>query len=474
MGGIIKKYSADSLDSSMIPEILLEIIDGINKHKGKCYLIGGALLDLMEGKEAKDYDIEVYNLSYNKLMDILSDYCNPVLRGKKFCVIKFRRQGIDYDFSIPRLNNDIGLDDDIDMDLIPKIYPKKAAERRDVTINSMYLKLPGMKLSDPYNGLEDLNKGVIKHISDKSLYDPRVVLRIMHILARRGEKVDKDTIEVCKSLVDEYKNIPIQKVFNEWTKLLMKADKPSKGLEFLIDCNWIKNYPELDILRETEQNLDWHPEGNVWNHTMMVVDNAAILRDKIYYTWQLAFMFGALLHDVGKVNATADDLTAYGHDKEGIDIAKKFMNRISRNSKLKKKVISIVRYHMKPSGLYKSKGGIKGWRRLNNNLRLDVAGYFSLADHAGRGGNSLDDKYVPFEKCLELYERFGEGEKKIEDGGIEPLLQGRDFVKMGYKPGTEFGILLKEAYEIQINEKIEDKDLLLNKIDLSSLKIKKK
>ena len=221
--------------------------------------------------------------------------------GKAFGVLKTVIQDIEIDLSVPRRENKVGIGHKgFEVELDMAMTPLEAGRRRDLTINSMYLNMHNGELVDPFNGLDDLQNGILRATDYNTFVeDP-----------------------LREKMTDEFYELPAERVFSEWEKLLLKADKPSMGLQFLRDCGWLKHFPELNDLIGCPQNPIWHPEGDVWVHTCMVIDQAAKLRDQLPNSdWRLAFMFGALLHDVGKPSTTTPDLRAYGHDAAGVPIA---------------------------------------------------------------------------------------------------------------------------------------------------------
>jgi len=443
----------------ILPIKLREIVYDIAKAGGGSYLVGGAVIDILKGRELKDWDIEVYRVSLKELESILTGHGKPNLVGKSFGIIKIRIDEIEYDFSIPRKENRAGVGHkDFDIELVPFVTHKEAAERRDLTINALFYNLMDGTFKDPYNGMSDLEFGVLRHVSDKFTEDPLRVLRIMQLLPRKGNRVAAKTIELCKSLSPEFPSLVKERVFEEWNKL-MRSDKPSRGLYFLVACDWIKWFPDLDALRETGQNPKHHPEGNVWIHTMAVLDNAAKLRAEIPENWQLAYMYGALLHDIGKPSTTLEDFTAHGHESVGEAIATEFMRKLTDDKDLIEKTASIVGNHMRPWNLTSGGGKRSAWKRLHNDIPLNIIGMMSKADKAGVGGYSLSDKHVPSEKCFEMFESFGATEERIQ-----PVLMGRHLIEAGAEPGLQFGDILRRAYAIQIEEGIEDKEVLMKRV----------
>jgi len=437
-----------------------DFLKAIQNEGGRALLIGGAVIDRIQGREVKDWDIEIYNLNYSQIKAILEDLHYPVNSvGKSFGVIKTVMDDIDFDLSIPRKENKIGVGHkDFEIETNPYLSPREAALRRDLTINSISIDLVSNEIIDPFNGLEDLEEGRIKATNpDTFVEDPLRVLRIMQLLPRKAKFVDAETLELCRSIVDEYKYLPKERVFEEFKKLLLKAKKPSVGMKFLRDSGWIIHFPELEALIGCEQNPEWHAEGDVWNHTMLVIDNAAAVRDNIDEKYRLAFMFAALLHDVGKPSTTTPDLTSYGHDIAGEPISRNFMHRITNQKDLTDIVAKLVRHHMAAGNLHRGNAKDAAWKRLHNNIRLDLLGWVSKCDSCGRPNRSLSDPHPVSEKCFTYFKAFGEKR-------IEPLIYGRDLINRGLQPSPAFGVLINKAYEIQIENNIESKELLLDLI----------
>lgn len=428
---------------------------------GKSYLIGGAVIDSILGNDIKDWDVEVYGLSLADIESALTkNSLNADMVGASFGIIKTQYDGLDIDISIPRKENRIGKGHrGFDVEFDPCMTPKEAGLRRDLTINSMYMDIETGEIVDPFGGMKDLQNGVIRATnSDTFVEDPLRVLRIMQLLPRKGKVVDSDTVDLCRSIVDEFAYLPKERVFEEFSKLLTKASRPSLGLEFLKNSGWIVHFPELENLIGCEQNPEWHPEGDVWNHTLAVVDYAASLRDSLPKEWRLAYMFGCLLHDVGKVAVTATDLTSNGHDTAGGPLAYAFMTRLTNNTQLIDRVVSIVVNHMTCGQLAMQGSKIAAYKRLHNRLRLDVAAMVSKADSCSRYVNSgTVIEHLPSKLAMQYFNEFG-------TETIKPVLMGRHLVEAGLKPGIKFKQLLNEAYEMQIEYNINEPTVLLQMV----------
>lgn len=429
-------------------KLFQNLLNVIEQQGGIAMLIGGAVIDNIKKLPLKDIDVEVYGLSYAQLVNLIEELNMPCnLVGKSFGVIKTTINHVEFDISIPRRENKKGIGHKgFEIELDEQMTPSEAGKRRDLTINSMYQNLHNDDIIDPFNGLKDLEKGIIRATDNETFReDPLRVLRIMQLLPRKGKKVTKKTMELCQSMVNMFAELPNERVFVEWEKLLLKADKPSIGLEFLKESGWLVHFPELNNLIDCPQNPIWHPEGDVWVHTKMVLDNAVKLRYLVPEEWKLAFMFGAMLHDVGKPITTTPDLKSHGHDTAGIKISEDFLRRITNDKTLINKVTTIVGLHMRPGQLYNSQAKEGAWKRLHNKCRLDVLGWQSMADSAGRTGRDVVlDEHKVSKKCFELFEKFGKSK-------IQPLIQGRDLIALGLKPSKTFKYILNECYEKQLN-----------------------
>lgn len=442
-----------------LPLSLISIVSAIKLAGGRAMLIGGGVIDSLKGLPIKDWDVEVYNISIGKLEELLAGFGQPNLVGKAFGIIKLSVDDIDYDFSVPRRENRVGVGHTaFTVELDDALTPREAGLRRDLTINSMYMDLHTMELVDPFNGLKDLFFGCIRATCPSTFVeDPLRVLRIMQLLPRKGEYVSNSTMELCRSMVDECQHLPAERVFEEFKKLLLKADKPSIGLEFLRECGWLTHFPELYSLINCKQNPEHHPEGDAWVHTLWCVDNAAQLKHLVPVEWQLPFMLGALCHDLGKPLSTdPDTLTAYGHDALGEEPTRMFLSRITRETELIERVVMLVTQHMMPGQLHRGEAGIASWKRLHNKCRLDVLGQLSKADSCARPNRSFDEHPVS-EACFKHFNTFGETV-------IKPIVLGRHLIQKGIAPGPQFGKILKLAYDYQIETGEEDVCVILSNV----------
>ena len=390
------------IDLSQLPGAVKRSASKIALAGGRALLVGGAVIDLLEGREAKDWDLEVFGLSYSKLEEIFSD-ANPKTVGRQFGVLKINFGDVDLDLNVPRRDNKVGTGHTgFEVECDPSMSLKEAALRRDFSIDSAAVEIYTGELHDFFGGMADLQQGCLRAV-DAALFveDPLRALRAMQLLARKATFVDESTMHLIRGMSDTFPELAPERVHVEWQKLLLKADKPSVGLNFLRESGWLKWFPELEALIGCEQNPDWHPEGDVWVHSLLVMDAAAEVRHNVPERFQEALLFGTLLHDVGKPEKTvtpemvaADEApasmlwTAHGHDKAGEAPAVTFMERMTNNKKLIRMVEAIVGLHMQPHNLRAGEAKQGGYLRLHKKLEavgadLSLIGYMCQCDACG-------------------------------------------------------------------------------------------
>tara|TARA_Y100000310_G_scaffold338162_1_gene427069 strand:+ start:114 stop:1586 length:1473 start_codon:yes stop_codon:yes gene_type:complete len=466
-----------------IPPQVNKVKQAIVAAGGTVFLVGGAVVDAIQGKAPKDWDLEVFGLSLNDLERTLGDF-SPKMCGAAFGIIKLSAEkcgGVDIDVSVPRRDNKTGTGHKgFEVVFDPRMSVPEACRRRDMTWNAMALNLNNFELIDPFGGYNDLVNGILRP-TDKVLFvqDPLRLYRAMQLLPRKAKTLAPGFMHLLQSMVPSLKELPQERIFEEFNKLLMKSDKPSIGLQLLKDTGAMKVYfPELEALEETLQNPEHHPEGDVWIHTKCTIDNAAQVRDNVDPEWQLPFMYGTGCHDLGKAvedvtctqqmideehprivelvtrakgKKTAQDFlfTAYGHDQAGMDPMEGFMRKLTNNKKLIARTRTIVGEHMQPFYLASNKNTKESaWKRLHKKLRLDVLGWVTKCDCCGNLHTKIGDPDLEEVNSQACFDRFGD----FGPEPIAPLLKGKDLIEAGIKGGPLMGQALKAAHEAQLED----------------------
>ena len=435
-------------------DAVIEIARTVRSAGGRALLVGGCVRDSLLGRQnVKDYDLEVFGLPAERLQALLGERFRLDLVGLAFGVLKIH--GHDIDVSLPRRESKQGSGHKgflVDSD--PGLSVREAAERRDFTVNAIYCDPLDGSYEDPWHGREDLENGILRHVSGKFAEDPLRVLRGMQFVARFGLAPAPETVEMCRGMTIE--GLPPERLFEEWRKLILKGVDMSAGLAFLRDTGWVRYFPELKRLIGCSQDPEWHPEGDVWNHTCCCMDAFAAERH-LYRSDHDNLIVGlaVLCHDFGKpfcshYDSVRGKIRSLGHDVAGVEPTLAFLKRLTNESSILKEVPPLVRNHMAPYAMWKGKAGASAIRRLSLKVgSIERLIRVCAADSTGRPPFPAESESL---KWLE-----GEADKlRVKDSAPRPILLGRDLIALGLKPGRRFGEILKECFEAQLDGAFSD------------------
>jgi len=381
-----------------IPKRLLQITEDIRSAGGRVFLVGGFVRDSLLGTlgEVRDFDIEVYRISQEKLLSILSNHGKPNLIGKAFGVVHLSRQNIHYDFSFPRTESKTGSGHRaFDVQTDPNLSFEVAAKRRDFTINAMGMELPDLELVDPYNGCEDLENKILRHVSEAFAEDSLRVLRAVQFAARFELKAAQETIELCKTL--SLNDLSRERIEEEFRKWLLKGVKPSYGLEFFCEVGLQKMFSEISL------------KGNLGD----ILDSLAKHRNNLNQQEAEILMFAGLLCLPGA---------------KPIDFLKKW---IPVNILLKKVPALLNSLSMLNMNLCKCSlkaGGLKLPVMLKSAIENDA----ELYENAQKAGIEMG----------------------IWEKAPEPFITGQMLLDMGFKPGPNIGKIIKRVFEKQLDGEV--------------------
>lgn len=434
----------------------------VKRAGGRALLVGGCVRDELFGRSPKDFDIECFGISAADLQAALAGKFELDLVGISFGVIKLKH--LEIDVAMPRRETKLGLGHRaFEMEYDPTLTIEEASARRDFTVNAIYKDPLTNEILDPWNGRADLRNRILRHVSPHFTEDPLRVLRGMQFVARFDLDPAPETIEICRGMTPE--GLASERLFGEWAKLLTEGVKISKGLNFLKDVGWTQYYPELERLIGCRQDPEWHPEGDVWNHTCCCLDAfAASRRQNCRLTElptdrtrdeDLIVGLAVLCHDFGKPACTSYDpvkkrIRSLGHDEEGVEPTLSFLRRLTNEERLLKEVPPLVRLHMRPFAMWRDKSSDGAIRRLAAKVvRIDRLIRVAAADDAGRP--PFPSEPGPLKWLAEQAERL-----RVADSAPKPIVQGRDLIALGMKPGVGFGRILKAAYEAQLDGKFTD------------------
>lgn len=415
-----------------------DIAAAVAEAGGRAYYVGGFVRDGVLGIACEDIDIEVYGLEPEGLREVLAGFGEVYDKGAAFGILGLR--GSEIDIAMPRTERRTGDGHrDFEISVDPFLKPEEACRRRDFTINAMLQDVLSGEIIDLYGGREDLRGGVIRCVEPAGFAEDALrVLRAAQFAARMDGHVEEKTRALCREM-DLHCLMPAR-VFAEMEKALLRAERPSIFFRELREMDHLKEFfPEFAQTIGLEQNPRFHPEGDVFEHTMLVLDAAAQLRERA--EWPLAFMLAALLHDLGKVVATEvqEDgrITAYGHEVLGLDMVEAQLRRFTGQEKLIACVLNHTELHMRPNMLAGANSKKRKTRQLfDKSLCPNDLILISRADASGK----LDEPYNE-ENEIWLRERLKDYHQCLK----RPMVTGKDLIEAGLRPGEGFAELIQRA-----------------------------
>ena len=422
-------------------KLSIDIAHAVHKNGGRAMYVGGMIRDEFLGLTSKDIDLEIYGITPDTLKCILSKFGKIQQKGTSFGVYGIEHSNID--IAMPRREHKIGTKHtDFDVSIDPFMSFHDATIRRDLTINAMMKDVITGEIIDLWNGQDDLRNKTIKHINTATFAeDPLRVFRVAQFSARFDAKIAEETLQLCRNI--DVTTVTKERIFEELSKALLKSERPSIFFTSLRQMDHLKEFfPELQACINTPQNPKYHPEGNVFEHTMLVLDYASQLKNQAKEP--LFFMLSALFHDIGKPIATTtkDDGTiiSYEHDTEGVPVCEKQLLRITNNTKLIKYVTNMVLMHMRPNKLAMDKSCKKKTREMfDNSVCPEDLILLSKADDMGR-------KNAHYNKEQEIFlrDRLNDYYQTIK----QPMITGQDLINAGLTPGPNFSEILKRGRKL--------------------------
>jgi tRNA nucleotidyltransferase (CCA-adding enzyme) len=443
----------DDRSVSMSLDVARRIAQAAGNAGGRALIVGGWVRDRLLGKPTKDVDVEVFGIPADRLRELLERIGPVNTVGESFTVYKVA--GVDV--SLPRQESKTGRGHrGFAVTGDPALSIPEAARRRDFTINAILWDPLSEQYIDPYGGQADLlDRRLLRAVDPRTFGDDSLrVLRGVQFAARFDLKMADETKALCRTIPLD--DLPAERVWGEIEKLLLLAERPSIGFELALDLGVIdKLFPELRALVGCPQEPEWHPEGDVWVHTLMVVDQARMRIDDLPRPQQIALMLGAVCHDVGKPATTAvvdGRIRSIDHEAQGVAPATALLDRINVHTfdgyDVRREVLGMVAHHLKPGEFWKTRDKISdgAFRRLAAKVDLELLARVAKSDCLGRTGR-FDCSAMDW--FLERAHGLG-----VEHAPPAPLLLGRHLLALGLSPGPRIGEILKAVYERQLDGEI--------------------
>ncbi len=428
------------------------IAEAVSAHGGHALIVGGWVRDRLMGRPSKDVDIEVYGIAAGDLRSLLERFGPVNVVGESFTVYKVA----EIDVALPRRESKTGRGHKgFSVTGDPALTPADAARRRDFTVNAIAWDPLTGDYIDPHHGRDDLHARVLRAVDPRTFADDSLrVLRAIQFSARFEFALDPGTAEICRRIPLD--DLPAERVWGEMEKLLLQAERPSIGFALALELGVLDRlFPEIQALVGCPQEPEWHPEGDVWVHTLMVIDQARRRIADLERPQQITVMLGAVLHDLGKPPTTAvidGRIRSMDHEQAGVDPAAAVLDRLNIHTMsgydVRAHVLGIVAHHLKPLSFSKTDppAGPGAFRRLAQKVDLELLARVAESDCMGRTGG-FDCSGIDWFR--ERARALG-----VEHAPPEPLVKGRHLLALGIAPGPSMGELLRRIYERQLDGEV--------------------
>ncbi len=435
-------------------QLATQIVKKLVKSGFIAYFAGGCVRDLIMKQSAEDYDIAT-TASPDQIIQLF-DKTIPV--GKQFGVIIVVAEGHQYE--VATFRNEGPYRDGRHPEKVIFTTPEEDAKRRDFTVNGLFYDPVKREIIDFVHGREDIGSKLIRTIGnpEERFEEDRLrMLRAIRFAANLGFKIESQTWETIKRLKSKINSVSQERIRDELVKMFTRPNA-GLGLELLSKSGLLAEIlPEIEVMKGVQQPPEHHPEGDVFIHTKM-------LMDQLDHP-SVVLAFGALLHDVGKPNTYSDEggkIHFYNHPHVGAEIAEKLLTRLRFSNREIADILSCVENHMKFASVREMRvGKLKQFvARENFKTELELHKIDCLASHGK----------------LELYQFLKEktDEFKQEDLKPKPWINGHDLIALGIKPGPLMKEIIEEAYSLQLESKMNSKSDTLEWVKQQYIKSNKK
>jgi len=430
-------------EKSPIPALAREVSGA----GGRLLVVGGWLRDQLRGEPSKDLDVEIFGLPPDRISRLLEGFGSIGRVGQQFPVWRLRHQALD-----------IGYPREAALDYVPKRPEsleqafRAAAKHRDLTVNAIGWDPLTEHWIDPFCGIADLEARRLRAVDSTHFgCDPLRGLRVARLHASLEARVDDATVDLCRGL--ELSEVAVERVATELRRILVEPRRPSRAFEFLSRAELLEVFPLVAALRGVPQDPHWHPEGDVFIHTCLVIDCARQIgagqgaREREILQW------AALAHDFGKPATTtreADRVRSVGHERVGAALARDWLIELRISKSIVNAVEILVMHHLAPAQFASQGARGKAYRRLAR--ALAVAGMSAVeleriarADHLGR---TTEDARAGRFDAGEAFLAAAAAEEVA--AGVRPdVVSAQILMDRGLPPGPALGRALARAREIQ-------------------------
>jgi poly(A) polymerase len=431
-------------------ELANSICETLRRAGFQALLVGGCVRDLLLQRIPADYDVAT-NATPDQVLQL---FPHGITVGAQFGVILVLQDGMKVE--VATFRSDIGYADGRHPDRV--VYsrsPEEDAQRRDLTINGLLMRHDTGEVLDYVNGRADLQAGIIRAIGEpgrRFAEDKLRMLRAVRFAARFGYEIEPETFRAIRRHAPEVRQVSAERIREELTRILTEG-RARAGFE-LLDLCWLLPIvlPQISALKGVAQPPQYHPEGDVWIHTMMLLEGLPA-------ECSLTLAWGALLHDVGKpatfrpAKETGDRIRFDGHVEVGMAIARKLLSELRFSNDDTEQILALVEHHMRFKDVRRMKPAT-----LKRFVRLP-----RFEEHLAL--HRLD--CLSSNRNLEAYEFVEDFIRRTPPQVVRPakLLTGNDLLAIGYVPGPQVGRILAAVEEAQLDGELNDREQALSFVE---------
>jgi tRNA nucleotidyltransferase/poly(A) polymerase len=423
-------------------ELANSICDTLQRNGHQALLVGGCVRDLLLGREPADYDVTT-DATPERVMELFPE---SIAVGAQFGVVLVPRDGRKVE--VATFRSDVGYTDGRHPDRV--VYSKTAQEdvrRRDFTINGLLMRHDSGEILDFVDGQADLKAGVIRAIgeADRRFTEDKLrMMRAVRFAARFGFEIEHETFVAIRRHAGAVTDVSAERIREELTKLLTEGAART-GFE-LLDKSWLLSIvlPEIAAMKGVQQPPQYHPEGDVWIHTLLMIERLPAGASP-------TLAWGVLLHDVGKpptfrpASQTGDRIRFDHHVDVGVRMAEAICRRYRFSNEETDQIVALVTNHMRFGAVDQMrKSTLKRFVRLTRfEEHMELHRLDCLSSHRNL------DSYGMVQRFL--------AETPAEQVRPQRVLTGTDLSEMGYIPGPLFGEILRAVEDAQLDGLIANK-----------------
>lgn len=442
---------------------VVQLAHAIADAGGRLIIVGGWVRDRLRGADSKDFDLEVFGLSANAISRLVQPLGFSAPVGKHFPIWRRTRDALD--LALPRGTVSVSVDEAASSKALAARF-RQASRFRDLTVNAIGWDPLAEILIDPWQGEQDLRDGVLRAVADETFAeDPLRLLRVARLAAQLQAKPDDSLCSLCATL--NLSAIPVERIAGELRRMLCEPARPSLAFQTLADCKRLDVFPLVAALRDVPQDPRWHPEGDVYVHTLKVLDEAHRLAEPLSREDQEILMLAALAHDFGKPETTrreGDRIRANGHESVSARLTEEWLQTLRFSEDIVSATTALVAHHLAPAQLIAQGAGARAYRRLAR--KLDAAGVgmtdlerLARADHLGRTTEeALSGTFQAGDDFLDAAQQA-----HVREGIEQDCVQAKHLLARGMVPGPTFGEILRACRSIQDETGWQEADRILDR-----------